>query len=782
MRRFVTSIGLALLALTLSAPVAMAQVSASFQLQGDMSDDSAANATTGQNFKTNDNSITWNDANLTSPSFRLADHNDPGATGGTTGGSTGGTTGGGTSGGGAGNGNGQATGGGHIPQHSASSASATSAASSAGGTHSSSRAPRQPHTYPAASSAGNAFSSAQSTEMTASSASSAWTDAHYTTSAGNVATADLRYFDAVDTLCPPDVTLHGAAAGDANTLLVWIFLLALCAAIGCSIATYLLHKRIRDFLRKKRNRKLATWIVAIMLSLSLGLLLLGVPFTAHAANTTTPLLRTYKGTLLNSGGSAITSAVTIRFSYWKSSDFVGSDITGAGAINTGAPNYVNWTEVQTVTPNAQGYFSVELGSVTPLVDFSALPTDTLTNLHLQVEVKMSGDPDTSYELLDVNSSDTSLDRSRITTVPFARNADLLDQHDTGTGSFNIPVLDMSGFLPTSTIPGGTNANTFVLNKDDSAATEVVLQFGSALSKQLSYDSVNGWFNFNDDVHIQGDLTVTGLVNGIDLSSLQSSTGALKAYADAGLTIVVSGGSYRINGVVTNYLGASGVAVPANTTSYVFFGSGGLTVHSDGYPTDESYIPVAQVTTNGTNVLTVTDRRILNSDDRESTVQTVFSAEYEHASYQGDGTDNIGQLEVSHDNTTKTNFYDWSSTRPVLQDYDILLKAHLSPNFVRWKSGGAENPLSLEYRTTNASNAANKVDIQVYDTNGVPVTLSGAVSNLANTSWTTSGIDLANGGTWTPGQDFLIRIRASAKDNFQVHIGNLKMQYVELRRE
>jgi type 1 fimbria pilin len=119
---------------------------------------------------------------------------------------------------------------------------------------------------------------------------------------------------------------------------------------------------------------------------------------------------------------------------------------------------------------------------------------------------------------------------------------------------------------------------------------------------------------------------------------------------------------------------------------------------------------------------------------------------------------------------------------VLQDYDILLKAHLSPNFVRWKAGGAENPLSLDYRTTNASNAANKVDIQVYDTNGVPVTLSGSVSNLANTSWTTSGIDIGSGGTWTPGQDFLIRIRASAKDNFQVHIGSLKMQYVELRRE
>ncbi len=768
MRRFVTSIGLALLALTLSAPVAMAQVSTSFQLQESMGDNATGDPGVSTSFQHINNGVTWNDSVLTGNNFILT--TGPATTAGTSSSSSsgaGGTTGGGSTGGDTGT-----SGGGYRPHPAASSASASMSSSST-----SSRGPRVPHTYPTTSSA----SSASAEETTTDLSSSAWTETTYDTSSIDGTALSLRYFGAVDPLCPPAVTLHSAATETATWFWLWIVLF--CIAIACSSAmTYVLHKRIRTFLKKKRNRTVAMSVLLALFSLGLGLLLLGMPFTAHAANATTPLLSTYKGNLLNASGTPITTAVTIRFSYWKSSDFVTSDLTGGGAINTSATNYVSWNEVQTVTPTAQGYFSVELGKVTPLIDFSTLPVDTLKNLHLQVEVKMAGDPDTSYELLDTNPSDAALDRSRVTTVPFAHNAELLDQHDTGTGSFNIPVLDLSGLLPKSTIPGGTNANTFVLNSDDSAATEVVLQFGNALSKQLSYDSVNGWFNFNDDVRIQGDLTVTGLVNGINLSSLQSSTGALKAYVGAGLTIMVSGGSYRLNGVVTNYAGASGVAVPASTSSSVFFGSGGLTVTTLGYPTDESYIPVAEVTTNGSSVLTITDRRILNSDDRETTVQTVFNPEFEHASYQGDGTDNIGQLQVSHDNTTKANFYDWSSTRPVLQDYDILLKAHLSPNFVRWKAGGAENPLSLDYRTTNASNAANKVDIQVYDTNGVPVTLSGSVSNLANTSWTTSGIDLGSGGTWTPGQDFLIRIRASAKDNFQVHIGSLKMQYVELRRE
>jgi hypothetical protein len=573
--------------------------------------------------------------------------------------------------------------------------------------------------------------------------------------------------------------LHSAAPTGGNwTWLLWLLIVVPLAAGGGAL-TYAKRKIIRKYLRKQNNRAYILCVIGVLLSFVVSIVLLGVPLSAHAANDTTPLLRTYKGNLLNSSGSPISTPVTIRFSYWKSADYVTTDVTATGAIHTGATNYVGWTEVQNVTPNAQGYFAVELGSVTPLVNLANLPVSTLTSLHLQVEVKNAGAPDTAYELLDVNGSDATRDRSQVTAVPFARNADLLDQHDTGTGSFNIPVLDLSGFLPKSTIPGGTNANTFVLDSDNSATTEVVLQFGTTLAKQLTYDITNGRFNFNDDVRIQGDLTVTGLINGVNLSALQSSTGALKAFAGAGLTIGVSGGSYRLNGSVVNYAGATGVAVAANTTNYVFFGSGGLTVRTSGYPTDESYIPVAEVNTDGSNVTTMLDRRVLNSDDRETSMQLVFSPEYEHASYQGDGTDNIGQLQVSHDNSTLGNYYNWNSTKATLQDYDILVRVHLSNNFVRWKTDGANNPFSLTYRTTNASNAANKLDIQIYDTNGVPVSMSGSVTGLANTSWTTVNAEMS-GGTWTPGQEFLVRIRSYAKDSFQVHIGTLKMQYVDLR--
>ena len=62
-----------------------------------------------------------------------------------------------------------------------------------------------------------------------------------------------------------------------------------------------------------------------------------------------------------------------------------------------------------------------------------------------------------------------------------------------------------------------------------------------------------------------------------------------------------------------------------------------------------------------------------------------------------------------------------------------------------------------------------------------MTLSGSVSTLASTSWVTTQIEFGNSGVWTPGQDLLVRLKVSAKDNFQMHIGSLKLNYVDLVR-
>ena len=498
---------------------------------------------------------------------------------------------------------------------------------------------------------------------------------------------------------------------------------------------------------------------------------------AYAAQTT-PAQHVYNGRLLNASGQPVTTSMSIRFSYWKSVDEQSTDITGTGAINTSATNYASWQEVHTLTPNANGYFSVNLGDTVALPDMATMPTSTLLSLYLQVEVKPAASAETAYELLDSDSTDTAIDRSGVLSVPFAANADLLDQHEIGTGSGSIPLLTSGGVLPKSVIPSGTNQDTFTLDADNTAATSIVLQFGQTLAKTLSYNIGSGTFVFNASLQVQGNLTVTGLINGLDLATIQSSTGSLKASSGGGLTLRVAGGNYRLNGTSTNYGGGT-ISLAASTTNYVFFGSGGLTKNTTGFPSDESYIAVAQVVTNTGAVYTISDRRALQSDDREQTKEMVFTPEYDKAGYSGDGSNNVGQLSILYDTGSLKNFYAWTSTKSSLQDYDIVLNIPVPASFTHWRTDGSHHALSIGYRSTSTSSAVTKLDIAVYDSAGQQVTLVGTSTSLSSLTWATTTLNFGGSPVWTAGGNMLVKLKMSAKDTEAMHLGSLKLEYVEL---
>lgn len=517
-----------------------------------------------------------------------------------------------------------------------------------------------------------------------------------------------------------------------------------------------------------KSNRFITGFIALMV------MAIGIPLVAAA--TTAPQRIIYNGHLLDSAGAAITTEHTIRFSYWSSTDFVSGDTTATGAINIGAVNYASWTEVHTVTPNSGGYFSVELGSVTSLPDFSAISVTTLLNLHLQVEVKASAAANTAYELLDRDSTDDAIDRSPVRSVPFALNANLLDRHDVGTSSGSISFLGSGGFLREA----GALTDRFTLDADNSTGGSIALRFGTDLGKELSYEQDSNYFNFNDDVNIEGDLTITGLINGVDITTIVAGSDQthLKVSSGTTLTVNISAGDYRLNGNVTQYAGNSNQAVADEATNYVFMGSGGLTIQTSGFPTDESLIRLATVVTTGGAITTISDRRVFNSDDRETTVVRTYTPGYEGVAFQGDGTSNTGRLYATNSGAAITNYYIWTSTNTNLQDYDIVVQAEVPRDFVRWNSV----PLRLQYRTTSGSIVYAKADIEVYDTAGALVTLSGDSSDLTNTNWTTANVGFTGSPTWTTGSGFLIKIRSFARENEEVQIGTLKLQYTELKSD
>ncbi|MEK7591414.1 MAG: hypothetical protein AAB489_04370 [Patescibacteria group bacterium] len=522
------------------------------------------------------------------------------------------------------------------------------------------------------------------------------------------------------------------------------------------------------------QRSIAGILTTILLLGATGWLVPGVK-----AETTAPLKHVYNGHLLDSSGNAITTAHKVRFSYWTSADYVSGDVTATGAINTGASAYASWNEVFTVTPDSRGYFSVQLGSGTALPVISSQSANTLKNLHLQVEVKSGAAADTSYEVLDRDANDPTVDRSPVLSVPSALNADMIDRRDVGTGSGSIPVLGSGGLLETTQIPAGTSQDRFTIDNDSSAADTVTLRFGQSINQTLTFDVASDRFDFNDDLRVQGNLTVTGLVNGVDIGSLTNAYQThLRVTSGAGLNVNIAAGSYRINGVTTNYAGVSSQAVANNATNYVFLTSTGLTISIGTYPTNRSYIPLAEVVTSGGAISTVTDRRVLSSDDRERTVEQFLHAEYPMSSYKPDETNNVGQLSVTNNTGSLRNHYVWTSTKSSLQDYDISVRVTVPSDFIRWK----DNSLHITYASSSADSLKNQLDIAVFDTAGNAVTLSGSSVDLASTSWTTTQLEFGASSTWTVGQDFLIRMKLHAKDLEQMKLSDLKLQFIELHEE
>ncbi len=546
--------------------------------------------------------------------------------------------------------------------------------------------------------------------------------------AAPVAPRDVR--DAVD------VIRFCATHQTALTIVLWIILAFL---LGFGAGSRL--GRTMPLRRRTKKARVPAWVAQVCIACAIALAALIVSFwfvpVAFSASTT-PLTHTYHGHLLDASGNAVTTAHTIRFSYWKSSDFVAGDLT-AGAINTGATHYVGWYEEQTVTPDSRGYFSVQLGASTPLPSMSALAASTLQSLFLQVEVKVSGAADTTYDLLDTNPGDATADRTHVLSVPFAANADLLDQRDVGTGSGAIPVLQSGGLLPFSMIPSGTNASSFVLDADGASASGALV-FGGTLAEYLRFNTIVGRFEFSDDVYVPGDLAITGTASGS------------RVHAEQRLT---SSGTLIVEGPVE-----FGSTLTLNGVTYAF-------------PVGDGAASGRVLMTNGAGQLSwgligtgtlQTRTRTLNISADASAITT-------------DGTSNDANVFIGSETGATVNphqYYRIATGSGQLQDIDIRFKVLLPADFVSFANTG---DLSFFYRTTGSASTQSKLDILVEDADGDDAFPAVDGQALFNTSWTQYA-DEFDGASFNPvaGQYVFITIKGYASSGGSAFAGELNLTY------
>lgn len=514
-----------------------------------------------------------------------------------------------------------------------------------------------------------------------------------------------------------------------------------------------------------------------------------IGFSDHTwAADTTPNTFNYQGRLLDNVNAPLTGSYSFRFSLWSDSDFSAGDVDGAGAINTGATGYENWQEIHTTTTDSFGLFNIEIGSNTPLPVLNA-------NVHtyLQIEVKPNGDPDTSYEVLDPDGVDNTHDRKKLTNNAYAHNADRLDNADIGNTDGDLAKLGPGNRWDIAYIPGATNADTFTIDFDDSAA-EVELIFGQALAASIKYDSINNWFEFNADVNFaQNEIKNTVIEN---LGSAPGTPVAGQIYYDTTTnkpyiydgTVWVDmadaggGGSsvWSLNGPDAYYTTGS-VGIGTNTPASALHVNSGdvntvaiLSLENTGgdiqvFRTDsnpegvltssvgdividetngKAYI---KYTGNGTNTGYV---QFAGTQAKKVTLQ----AQYPNAIYEGDGTFNKGVLKdfsVDNGGTNKYNYYEWTTNQTLQQqDVDIVISYKLPDDFISFDS----TPINLLYQTEDNVAGNNQIDVQLYDTTGTAVALTGG-TDLANSAANFTNANITfGGGTFTAGETITLKIK------------------------
>lgn len=450
----------------------------------------------------------------------------------------------------------------------------------------------------------------------------------------------------------------------------------------------------------------------------LTIILLIIPITNFAfATVTTPTSIIYEGKLLDNSNNAITTAHSFRVSLWSSGDMIVGDVDGTGAINTLSPAYGGWQEVRNIIPNSDGTFSFPLGQLIPLPEM-------YLSLHkfLQVEIKISTDPDTSYQSMDPTGDDglDTDDRQLIGSSPFAKNADYIDNAEVGINTGDLAILGAGDIWDIDFIPGGTNSNSFILDDDDTAVAgeSIFLQFGNILAKTFGFNITNNWFEFSENVSFNQHEIKDVVIDNLALAPATPIAGQI-------------------------YHNIS------NNNTYIYNGAIWEDITANSGTIDWNSLPT----------------RIK---------QATLSPNYPNASTEKDGTNNRGKLVLDFEDNggiNKHSYYEWTTMQAGIQNINIISSFELPLDF----DGFTNTPLSFDYKTSDAILTTNKIDIELYDTNGNNVVLIGG-SDLANGSWSTNNITFSGSPVFTAGNKITLKIKLSSTNTGFVKASNIIFHY------
>lgn len=163
-----------------------------------------------------------------------------------------------------------------------------------------------------------------------------------------------------------------------------------------------------------------------------------------------------------------------------------------------------------------------------------------------------------------------------------------------------------------------------------------------------------------------------------------------------------------------------------------------------------------------------------------TKKMVFSAEYENAVLEPDGTNNIGNMTADNAGSTHSwmNHYTWSNSQisGVANDYDIILRFTVPDDFVAWD---AANAIVIDY--AGHTNASVLVDVYL-ESNTTALATTGTLTGPGVNTWTTNAITNIGLTTLNEGKTGVLVIKLTAasvaiEGNSQMKIGDITFNYI-----
>lgn len=249
-----------------------------------------------------------------------------------------------------------------------------------------------------------------------------------------------------------------------------------------------------------------------------------------------------------------------------------------------------------------------------------------------------------------------------------------------------------------------------------------------------------------------------------VGSDEISTGAVGTDEIADGTIAAADlGTGSVNG------GAGGVITDGSITADDL---GTDSVDSDEIAADA--VTASEIATGAVTTDEILDGTITQADISAENVTVSMPPEFPNFTITADGTNNRGTLESDYDAGNNRNYYQWTTRRTAMQDYDLVVQWPIPEDFDAFQATSIE----FDYRTNTATDTDNQLDlVSILDTTGSSVAVGGTNTDLASTTWATAtatGMDAT--GTYNAGDFITMTFKLQSTSGDFTQLGNIKFNY------